>query len=190
MRRVILAARRVEPLQATAAEISAAGGQVHCLALDVIDPDAVQSAFAAIDEIGALDVVVNNAGSAGPGSLLDMTDETWDRLLDVNVKGAWHVARAAVRTDDCPQTAGFDRERRFGAWIRRAEGTANYPASKAALVHLTKAMAFEWLATACESTRSRPVTSKPTLATGMCRRNEAKPWSSACPCVGWVTRSS
>ena len=131
-------------MQATAAEISAAGGQVHCLALDVIDPDAVQSAFAAIDEIGALDVVVNNAGSAGPGSLLDMTDETWDRLLDVNVKGAWRIARGAAKQ--------MIARKRQGSIVNVAsvlgfvvqKGTANYPASKAALLHLTKTMAFEW----------------------------------------------
>jgi NAD(P)-dependent dehydrogenase (short-subunit alcohol dehydrogenase family) len=94
---VILAARRAEPLRATADEVRASGAEAHCIAIDVADPASVQSAFEAIAGIGTPDVVVNNAGTAGGGTLLDVTDDLWDRLMDVNVKGAWHVARAAVQ---------------------------------------------------------------------------------------------
>jgi NAD(P)-dependent dehydrogenase (short-subunit alcohol dehydrogenase family) len=141
---VILAARRAEPLQVTAAEIGAAGGQAHCVAIDVTDPGAVQAAFETIDGIGAVDVVVNNAGTAAPGSLLDLTEEAWDRLLDVNVKGAWCVARAAVKTMIARQRRGsiVNVASVLGSVVQK--GTANYPASKAALLHLTKAMAVEW----------------------------------------------
>lgn len=141
---VILAARRVEPLRAVAAEISGAGGEAHCLALDVTDHDAVQSAFEAIDRIGVVDVVVNNAGTAGPGSLLDMTEETWDRLLDVNVKGAWRVARAAVKVMIGHERRGSIVNVASALGLVVQKGTANYPASKAALLHLTKSMAVEW----------------------------------------------
>ena len=141
---VILAARRAEPLQATAAEILAAGGQAHCLALDVTDQDAVQSAFETIDRIGVVDVVVNNAGTAGPGSLLDVTEETWDRLVDVNVKGAWCVARAAVKKMIGHERRGSIVNIASALGLAVQKGTANYPASKAALLHLTKAMAVEW----------------------------------------------
>jgi NAD(P)-dependent dehydrogenase (short-subunit alcohol dehydrogenase family) len=141
---VILAARRVEPLQETAAAIRDGGGKAHCVALDVTVATSVQSAFKAIDDIGAVDVVVNNAGSAVAGSLLEISDEVWDRIMDVNVKGAWHVARAAVQH--------MIARRRGGAIINVAsmlgfavqKGTANYPASKAALLHLTRIMALEW----------------------------------------------
>jgi len=141
---VILAARRAEPLQATAAEILAAGGQANCLALAVTDQDAVQSAFETIDRIGVVDVVVNNAGTAGPGSLLDVTEETWDRLVDVNVKGAWCVARAAVKKMIGHERRGSIVNIASALGLAVQKGTANYPASKAALLHLTKAMAVEW----------------------------------------------
>lgn len=141
---VILAARRIEPLQETAAAIRSGGGTAHCVALDVTDSKSVQATFEAIAAIGSLDVVVNNAGSAAAGSLLETTDEVWDQIMNVNVKGAWHVARAAVQQ--------MIARRRGGAIINVAsvlgfavqKGTAGYPASKAALLHLTRTMALEW----------------------------------------------
>jgi len=141
---VILAARRVEPLEETAAAIRNSGGTANCIALDVADAAAVQSAFRTIDTIGALDVVVNNAGSAVAGSLLDTTDAAWDRLLDVNVKGAWHVARAAVQQMIARGRGGsiINIASVLGSVVQK--GTANYPVSKAALLHLTRAMAVEW----------------------------------------------
>lgn len=141
---VILSGRRIDPLQETAAAIRDAGGATHCIALDVADEASVQSAFKAIDDIGTLDVVVNNAGSAVAGSLLDITDEVWDRLMDVNVKGAWHVSRAAVRQMIARGRGGsiINVASVLGSAVQK--GTANYPASKAALLHLTRTMAVEW----------------------------------------------
>lgn len=141
---VILAARRVEPLEATAAEVRAAGGEAHCIALDVVDAVAVQSAFEAIEKIGAIDVLVNNAGTAGPGTLLDMTEETWDRLFDVNVKGSWLVARSAVNQMEARGTRGSIINVASVLGFSVQKGTASYPASKAALLQLTRAMAVEW----------------------------------------------
>lgn len=141
---VILAARRVEPLQETAAAIRDGGGTAHCIALDVTDATAVQSAFETIADIGALEVVVNNAGSAGAGSLLEISDEVWDRIMNVNVKGAWHVARAAVQQMIARRRGGtiINVASMLGFAVQK--GTANYPASKAALLHLTRTMALEW----------------------------------------------
>jgi NAD(P)-dependent dehydrogenase (short-subunit alcohol dehydrogenase family) len=141
---VILAARRLEPLQATAAAVREVGGTAHCVTLDVADPAGVRQAFEVIDGIGALDVVVNNAGTAGPGSLLDMTDETWDRLFDVNVKGAWHVGRAAVQQMIARGRGGSIINVASVLGLTVQKGTASYPAAKAALLHLTRAMAVEW----------------------------------------------
>jgi NAD(P)-dependent dehydrogenase (short-subunit alcohol dehydrogenase family) len=141
---VILGARRVEPLQETAAAIRDTGGTAHCIALDVADSAAVESAFNTIDAIGTLDVVVNNAGSAVAGTLLDIEDDVWDRLMDVNVKGAWHVARAAVRQMIARSRGGsiINVASVLGSAVQK--GIANYPASKAALLHLTRTMAVEW----------------------------------------------
>jgi NAD(P)-dependent dehydrogenase (short-subunit alcohol dehydrogenase family) len=139
---VVLAARRREPLAATAAEISATGGSARCIALDVTDATRLAAAFAG--EVGEVDVLVNNAGAAGPGSLLEMSEETWDRVLDVNVKGAWLTARAVAQQMIARKSGGsiINVASVLGVAVQR--WTANYPASKAALLHLTRAMAVEW----------------------------------------------
>lgn len=142
--KVVLAARRTEPLQQTAEEIRAAGGEAHCVSVDVADPASVAAAFDELSRIGRIDVLVNNAGTAAGGSLLDLAEDAWDRCMDVNVRGAWLVARAFT------QQAIPDR--RGGAIVNVAsvlgsavqKGTANYPVTKAALLHLTRAMAVEW----------------------------------------------
>lgn len=141
---VILAARRVEPLQSTAVAVREAGGTAHCVMLDAADAASVQSAMTVISGIGPIDVVVNNAGTAGPGSLLDTAEDVWDRLMDVNVKGAWHVARAAVQQMIACGRGGSIVNVASALGLAVQKGTANYPASKAALLHLTRAMAVEW----------------------------------------------
>jgi NAD(P)-dependent dehydrogenase (short-subunit alcohol dehydrogenase family) len=141
---VILGARRVEPLEDTAEAIRKHGGTAHCIAVDVADTASVQSAFKAISDIGTLDVVVNNAGSAVAGSLLDVTDQQWDRQMDVNVKGAWHVAQAAVQQMITRRCRGSIINVASVLSSAVQKGTANYPASKAALLHLTRTMAVEW----------------------------------------------
>ena len=139
---VVLAARRAEPLEATASTIVQSGGVARCIALDVTNVERVTAAFA--DEVGTIDVLVNNAGTAGPGTLLDMSEETWDRVLDVNVKGAWIMARAAAQQMIARQSGGsiVNVASILGMAVQKM--TANYPASKAALLHLTRAMALEW----------------------------------------------
>lgn len=139
---VVLAARRREPLEATADEIRSLGRQASCVSLDVTDSARIATAFA--NEIGAVDVLVNNAGTAGPGSLLEMDEETWDRVLDVNVKGAWLVTRAAVRGMIERGSGGSIVNVASVLGVAVQKWTANYPASKAALLQLTRAMALDW----------------------------------------------
>lgn len=141
---VILAARRIEPMQSTAAAVRAAGGTAHCVAVNVADATSVLAAFESIEKIGSLDVVVNNAGSAVAGSLLDVPEDDWDQLMNVNVKGAWHVARAAVKQMIAHKRRGsiINVTSVLGTAVQK--GVANYPASKAALLHLTRTMSFEW----------------------------------------------
>ncbi|HET9694051.1 MAG TPA: glucose 1-dehydrogenase [Steroidobacteraceae bacterium] len=139
---VVLAARRRDPLEATAAEIRARGGIADCIALDVTDATSVDAALAG--PVGRVDVLINNAGTAGPGSLLEMTEETWDRVLDVNVKGAWLLARAAARQMIERNSGGSIVNVASVLGVAVQKWTANYPASKAALLHLTRAMALDW----------------------------------------------
>jgi NAD(P)-dependent dehydrogenase (short-subunit alcohol dehydrogenase family) len=138
---VTLAGRRREPLESCAEEIRSAGGVAHCVQLDISSAESIAAAFA---RIGPVDVLVNNAGIAGAGALLDLPEESWDSVLDINLKGAWLVARAAAR--------GMMERGGPGSIINVAsvlgstvqKGTGSYPAAKAALLHLTRQMALEW----------------------------------------------
>jgi NAD(P)-dependent dehydrogenase (short-subunit alcohol dehydrogenase family) len=141
---VALAGRRREPLESTAEEIRAAGGSAHCVSVDVSSAHSVESAFQSLETLGPVDVLINNAGIAGIGRLLDLPEDTWDTILNINLKGAWLVARAAARQMIARGTPGsiINVASVLGSSVQK--GTANYPAAKAALIHLTRSMALEW----------------------------------------------
>jgi NAD(P)-dependent dehydrogenase (short-subunit alcohol dehydrogenase family) len=82
---------------ATARRIVDAGGEALGLRVDVTSAaDAERLAEAAVDCFGSLDVLVNNAGVAGAGSVSDVSPEEWDRVMAINVKGSYLCSRAAV----------------------------------------------------------------------------------------------
>jgi NAD(P)-dependent dehydrogenase (short-subunit alcohol dehydrogenase family) len=143
--RVHLAARNIDKLSAVVDGLRADGSQAQAWALDVQDPAGVEATFAAMHgEVGPMDIVVNNAGVTNTRPLLQQNVAEWDAILDTNLRGAWLVARAAVRA---MVTAG-----RAGAVVniasilgeRVAGGVAPYSASKAGLIQLTQSMALEW----------------------------------------------
>jgi 3-oxoacyl-[acyl-carrier protein] reductase len=128
---------------AVAAEITDAGGKAHPMAVDVADAGAIEACAAAIlKEAGSVDILVNNAGITRDGLLMRMSDEDWDIVLQTNLKGAFLWTRALTRP--------FMKQRR-GAIINIASvvglvgnaGQANYAASKAGLIGLTKSTAKE-----------------------------------------------
>ena len=141
---VILSGRRTAPLEETAAEVRKAGGTAHCLAMDVSDPEAVDACFKTIETLGGIDVLVNNAGAGLGASLLDMTVEQWNLVMDANLKGAWLVAQAAARRMVAQGRGGaiINISSILGSTAQK--GNAAYCASKAALSHLTRSMALEW----------------------------------------------
>ena len=131
-----------EAAEAIVAEIRGAGGRAAAVPGDVARAGDVAAMIAAAEPFGGVDLLVNNAGIFPRVEFLDMTEAAWDRVLDVNLKGAFLCARAA---------AGAMVERgapgailniasvivRSGA----AEGV-HYGASKAGLVGLTRSMAL------------------------------------------------
>jgi NAD(P)-dependent dehydrogenase (short-subunit alcohol dehydrogenase family) len=141
---VILAARRADRLEQTAASIRAAGGSAHCVTMDVASAASVAQGFAAIAATGPLDVLVNNAGAAADKSLLETSEDEWDLLMDANLKGAWLVARAAAGTMIANGTGGaiVNIASILGSAVQKRTGP--YSAAKAGLLHLTRAMALEW----------------------------------------------
>lgn len=143
--RVWLAARRTDRLEALQDELRATGAQVDCIALDVTRGEAVKAAFDALASNGIVaDVVVNNAGVGGGGAALDTDEAGWDQVIDTNLKGAWLVATEAARRLVAADRPGSIINVASILGERVGAGVAPYAASKAGLVHLTKALALEW----------------------------------------------
>ncbi|MDQ6434843.1 SDR family oxidoreductase [Mesorhizobium sp. LHD-90] len=137
---VVLAARRTDRLEALRAEITAAGGQASAIALDVTDAGSIASAF---DDV-VPDILVNNAGIAHAGKAMDMAAEDWEAVIDTNLTGAFLVAQAAARKMAGRGRGGSIVNIASITGFRVANQLAAYAASKAGLVHLTKALALEW----------------------------------------------
>ncbi|WP_226662295.1 SDR family NAD(P)-dependent oxidoreductase [Microbulbifer aggregans] len=142
--RVIVAARRTDKLEILAEKIVNAGGTADVLAMDVTDPDSVEAAFRAVDELGGrLDILVNNAGiSTRPGRFVDQEESVWGQLLDVNLRGAWRVARAAATRMRAQQGGCIINT---GSIYSLCTGImkTDYNVSKVALAQLSRNMALE-----------------------------------------------
>jgi NAD(P)-dependent dehydrogenase (short-subunit alcohol dehydrogenase family) len=141
---VAVAARRVETLSPVVDAIAAAGGRAEPIALDVTDPASVALAFEdAAAKLGPITAVINNAGIAVTKPLLEHTEEDWQQVIEVNLNGAWRVAQAAARHMVAHRKGGSIVNIASVLGLRVAMQVPSYVASKAALIHLTKAMALE-----------------------------------------------
>jgi NAD(P)-dependent dehydrogenase (short-subunit alcohol dehydrogenase family) len=141
---VIVAARSVDKLAETVAEIKAAGGEACAVRLEVTDPVSVKTGFDQIEAAGGVaDVIVNNAGLAVSRPLLEQTEADWDTVLDTNLKGAWLVAQKAARRLVAAKRPGSIINIASTTGERVAGGVAPYCTSKAGVMHLTRAMALE-----------------------------------------------
>lgn len=140
--RVALAGRRKEPLEAAAAAIIASGGEALVVPCDVTKAAEVEQAIAAtVKRFGKLDVVVNNAGALLVATVAETTEEDWDRMMEVNLKGPFLVSREAVKHMRASGGAIVNIGSVLGlvAMPKRAA----YSASKGGLTLLTKAMAID-----------------------------------------------
>jgi len=137
---VTLAARSAAEIEAAAAAIRADGGVAEALPLDVCDTGAVRAALA---ERPPFDVLVNNAGTNRPANFLDVTEDDYDTVLDLNLRAAFFVAQAVAR--------GMRDAGRGGSIIHISSQMGHvgggrrtvYCASKHAIEGLTKAMALD-----------------------------------------------
>ena len=150
---VALAGRRVERLKTLRAEIEAEGGDAHVVALDVTDHDSIKAAVAHTEtEMGTIDILVNNSGVATTQRLVETTPDDFDYVFDVNVRGAFFVAqevgkRMIARAQGAaPGTFIGGRIVNIAsmAGLRVLGRIGVYAMSKAAVIHMTRAMAFEW----------------------------------------------
>jgi 3-oxoacyl-[acyl-carrier protein] reductase len=133
------------------AEIEAAGGRAAAVAGSVADRAAVQAMVsAATSGFGRLDILVNNAGitrdglavRVKDGEVRAMGDEQWDSVLAVNLKGTFLCAQAAAVPMMAQRGGRIINTASVGA--RGNIGQANYAASKAGVIGLTKTLALEW----------------------------------------------
>lgn len=127
----------------TVAACAAAGGEASAIVADVAQPEQVETmAKTVLGEAGRLDVLVNNAGITKDGVFLRMSDADFDAVLAVNLRGAFLVCRAFARP---LMKAGHGRIVNVGSVVGLSgnAGQANYAASKAGLIGLTKSLAQE-----------------------------------------------
>lgn len=141
---VVLAARNIENLDEVASDIRALGGEALVVAADVTDAASIEAAVAAtISEYGHLDGVVANSGIAGPsGVLWELDPDEWDATFDVNVKGVFLTARAALPAM-IEQASGTFTIVGSISGKRPLFGRTAYTSTKSALVGLTRTLAFE-----------------------------------------------
>ncbi|HRU04917.1 MAG TPA: 3-oxoacyl-[acyl-carrier-protein] reductase [Candidatus Brocadiia bacterium] len=133
----------MDEVKATAAEIAALGVQAEGYTGDVTNAAQIKDT---IDQIiarfGALDILVNNAGITRDNLLLRMTDEEWDKVLAINLRGAFVCLRAAARPM-LKQRSGRIINIASVVGVIGNAGQCNYSASKAGLIGLTKSAARE-----------------------------------------------
>ena len=150
---VVLAARRVEKLKALRTDIEADGGNALVVGIDVTDPHSIKAAVAhAETEMGTIDILINNSGVSTTQKLIDVSPDDFDYVFDTNTRGAFFVAqevgkRMIARAKGAAPgtfTGGRIVNVASMAGLRPLGQIGVYAMSKAAVIHMTKAMALEW----------------------------------------------
>ena len=140
---VICVSRNEDPLNVVADGIKSNGGSASVTAINVSNLEKFQNLIKdTTDKYGSVDILVNNAGITRDTLIMRMSEEDWDTVIDVNLKGAFNGIKAVTRTM---------MKQRFGRIINISSvvgltgnaGQVNYAASKAGLIGLTKATAKE-----------------------------------------------
>ena len=134
---------QAEWLDETAAKARELGSRVECYASDVSDFAGVQGVVDQIkNDFGRIDVLVNNAGITKDGLMMRMGEDDWDAVINVNLKGVFNYTKSVTK---------YMMKQRSGAIVNVASiiglignpGQANYSASKAGVIALTKTVAKE-----------------------------------------------
>ena len=150
---VVLAGRNIERLKTLRAEIEGDDGDAHVVALDVTDIDSIKAAVAhAETEMGTIDILVNNSGVSTQQKLTDVTEDDFDFIFDINTRGAFFVAQEVGKRmlgraqGSAPGTFTGGRIVNIAsmAGLKALSQIGIYSMSKAAVIHMTRAMALEW----------------------------------------------
>lgn len=135
-----LSGTRVEPLEALAAEL---GSRAHVLPCNLSDADAVNALpKQAVEAMGSLDILVNNAGITRDNLFMRMSDDEWSSVLDVNLTSTMRLCKGAIRG---MMKARWGRIINISSVVGATgnPGQANYAASKAGMVGMSKSIAYE-----------------------------------------------
>ncbi|HEX7252926.1 MAG TPA: 3-oxoacyl-[acyl-carrier-protein] reductase [Thermoanaerobaculia bacterium] len=140
---VLAAARNAAALESAASDVASAGGRALPLPLDLADRASIENAVKlALAAHGQIDVLVNNGGITHDNLVLRMSEEAWDQVIATNLTGSFLLTQAVVKSMV---------RKRYGRIVNVASvvglmgnaGQANYAASKAGLIGLTKSIARE-----------------------------------------------
>lgn len=142
---VVLAARRLEKLEALKSQIEADHGKAFAVAMDVTSPDSVSAAFETIQsEFGtACDILINNSGIGQASWFIDTTEEEWSNIIDTNLTGVWRVAQHASKAMIAAGKPGAIVNIASITGLQPSQMISGYAATKAAVDHLTRNMAIE-----------------------------------------------
>jgi 3-oxoacyl-[acyl-carrier protein] reductase len=141
---VIVADVNLEKAQETAREVEAIGRGAMAVKVDVTRlSDVEQMVESALGRFGKIDILVNNAGIARDKLILRMTEEDWDAVLDVNLKGTFNCTKAAIKHMSKQRSGKIVNIASVVGEMGNA-GQANYSASKAGVIGLTKTIAREF----------------------------------------------
>lgn len=130
--------------QRTADELVAAGGKAIACRVDIADRAQVDAAIAAVREaFGPISILVNNAGISNIVPFLDMTEEQWDRMITINLKGVFHCTQAVIPD---MLAAGWGRVVNVSSSSTQsgAPYMSHYVASKGGVIGMTKSLALEF----------------------------------------------
>jgi NAD(P)-dependent dehydrogenase (short-subunit alcohol dehydrogenase family) len=150
---VVLASRRVDKLKDLCSEIEAEGGDAHAVQLDVTNTASIKAAVAhAETEVGSIDILINNSGVSTTQRIQDVSEDDYDFVMGTNTKGAFFMAQEVGKRmlsrakGQAPgsYTGGRIVNIASMAGLKVLPQIGVYCMSKAAVVHMTKAMACEW----------------------------------------------
>jgi len=141
----VIASRNPENLEPTRRDIEALGRRVLAVPMNIRDPESVdQLVSSTIEEMGQIDFLINNAGGQFPANPLDISDNGWRAVVDLNLNGTWNVTSRVGK---------HMVERKFGAIVNivhiysYGRGAPDFPhsgAARAGVVNLAKSLAFHW----------------------------------------------
>lgn len=142
---VVLAARTRSQLEEAARQIRSIGPHALALPADITQKASVEELMAAAhDQLGGPHILVNNAAVMAPGPLMEQTEADWDRVMALNLKAVFLCTQAAGRYMIDQQYGKIINMASTGGVIAGPRNAA-YHASKAAVIHFTRAVAVEWI---------------------------------------------